>query len=355
MGEYARSLCIAEALKDEFNQYAVQGDIVFGLNRNAPYFSSCPFRTYELSQSPTLCSAEVFAAIDAIKPQLVFFDASGRAAQLAYCRKKGIKTVYVAQHDKKLKRALGIRRLRNTDKLFVAQYEALGRALSGWQRLKLKYMHAPFPHFVGPVFREQTREQQYQSLKEYGLESQAYIFLNAGGGGNYLDKSRALLAVDFLEKFARELENHTRLPIVLVAGKNYPGTISVPSESKRIVIHSCSGEVFNTLLRHAHLNILSGGSALLQALACGQRNIVAMAVASDQKTRIDACVTHYGIRYAANTLEELLTATLDVLANPRDDLSVRTKAEPIVENTALHVVVAELLAMLGINVSRGKA
>ena len=90
IGEYMRSLVIAQALQAEYPQL----DIQFVLNKHAPTAAGCPFPTHLLNNSATKEKAAVNRILEQFKPDLVIFDCSGRASQAQMAKRLGAKVIF---------------------------------------------------------------------------------------------------------------------------------------------------------------------------------------------------------------------------------------------------------------------
>lgn len=322
MGEYVRSTAIAKAFVDKYPGTK----IVFGLNKHAPFFPTCEFSSYPLSNTPTLCTKEVLLLVSELKPDLVVFDASGRARQLAYCKKLGIKTLFIAQHARKLSKGLSVGRIKNTDSIVVAQSELLTGDLSWYQKLKLKLYKKSPPAYVGPIFSQAAFDMDDAILSSKDLVKDSYVFINSGGGGNkILTREGSVAAAELFLKLAASLSSMIDLKIVVVMGGNYIERSDVETDKiknegadkKITVIKHCKADVFNVLVRNAHTLVLSGGSSLLQAISSGNKRIVAVPVANDQLERIASCAKYYGIRRSSPELSEIIAATREEVRKSR--------------------------------------
>ena len=339
MGEYVRSLCLAK----ELSRVCPDIQVAFGLNRRAAYFDGCPFEVFPLEDTPTRCTDAVLEMIDQFAPDLVIFDASGRVRQLAGCKQRNIKTVFVAQHQRKLNRALRFRRIKYTDLILVAQPPAFMKPLAVLQRCWLKLFHKTEPVIVGPIFADVSREQAQEYLIKTGLVAGDYVVVNAGGGGNMLGSAGTTVAaialfVDAIQGLARD----TGKQVVVIPGMNYKGTLSPKLPNNVKVIAHCEEHEFNILLANANAALLSGGSALLQAIASGLKQILAVPVAKDQRERIALCEKYYGIKSCAPELAALKEKCRVVF---RDKSDTVTASEAPLEN-GLHKAVSAIVALL---------
>ena len=279
IGEYMRSLIIAEKLKQQQKEI----NIAFVLNKNAPYYHQCPFNVFGCDSSPTKDSKSVLQHIDNFAPDLAVFDASGRVAQLKHCHANNIKTLFIAQHERKLKQGLRWRRLRYIDQICVVQPAFLLPQLSLWDKFKLKILSKPEPNYCGPIFAEPTDDQKRQTLAKFKLKENHFILFNAGSGGH--TKHGVNAAEEFI-RAAEQLSQMTSMQCVVVLGPSYIGNIA--ENPNLCVIKSLGPEEFNALLSQCAIAVLAGGGALLYGIYCGKK-IVACAVSADQPSRIKRC------------------------------------------------------------------
>ena len=297
MGEYMRSLCIA----NEFKRRYPSAEIHFILNKAASYLADCPFTVHKTEQSPTKCSNAVNEIVNKIRPDVAIFDASGRVSQLRCCKRLKVSTLYIAQHQKKLARALSIRRLRFTDKIVVAQPKFVMAELSLWARLKVRLLGKRLPEFVGPVFSPRNIESEYEVLQSLNLIKNNYILVNAGGGGNRVSVEgkvsrghQSVSAADIFLEASLQISKVVSYPIVVVLGKNFNSDDSewyakASACDKVRLVNDVPMQDFITLAANAKAALLSGGGSLLQAVALGVKTIIAVPISSDQHERISAC------------------------------------------------------------------
>lgn len=300
IGEYMRSLAIARAVKDHDEHI----DIRFVLSQQAPYRKSCPFPVYLCPTSATKHTTLVNQFIEQYRPNVVIFDAAGRASQLKYARSAGAKTVFICQHNKKLRKGLGLRRLRYTDQIWSVQPEFAVKPLSLWSQLKLKMLHKSEPIAIGPVFQLPEASHVAEVLARFQLQENQYILVNAGSGGHHVDGKNA---GEVFAQVAQRLSEVLQEKIVVVYGPNFTG--SYLSETNCLIIPALEPQAFNALLSRAQGALLSGGSALLQAISYGL-DIVACAVSKDQHERIDACVRQGLITKSSPDANALSTTAL---------------------------------------------
>src|SRR5262249_13865798 len=89
-GEYMRCRILAEAIEHRWPNARIH----FVLNRHASYARECPYETRLLEASPAHATESVNAYIRELTPNIVIFDSTGRAAQLAAARSVGARCVF---------------------------------------------------------------------------------------------------------------------------------------------------------------------------------------------------------------------------------------------------------------------
>ena len=139
MGEYARSLAIAQAAQRQWPG----GEIHFALSRQAPYAATVPFAATLLDSSPTFHSAAMARLIESFKPTCVVFDNAGRTAQLRAARRQGARIVFISARSRQRRKAFRWRWMRLIDEHWIAYPEFIAGHLTWWERFKLKNLGRP--------------------------------------------------------------------------------------------------------------------------------------------------------------------------------------------------------------------
>ena len=281
IGEYMRSSILADALLHEWPD----ADIRFVLSKGAPYHQSCIYKTLITERSPTHHIKEVNDYISLFKPDVVIFDASGRASQIRHAKKCGATTVFIAQHNKKIKKGMRVSRLRHTDLFWIAQPEFTVQPLQWIDKLKLKILKKPLPVYLGCIYTPPTAQEERSVLSKYKLESGNYIFVSAGSGGHFM--ADRTLAADGFHQAIKQLA--ADMPSIQVWGANYPGESIPNSDSKIINIKQVPNSEFVCLLKNAKFALINGGGTLLQAFSL-QTPSLAVPVSADQPARIEAAL-----------------------------------------------------------------
>jgi spore coat polysaccharide biosynthesis predicted glycosyltransferase SpsG len=330
IGEYMRSLIIAQALKAQWPEL----DIQFVLNKHAPSAASCPFPTHLLNNSATKEKAAVNQLLQQLKPDLVIFDCSGRASQARQAKKLGAKVVFISQHQKKRAKGFALGRLPALDAHWITQFKFVDGDLTPLERFKLRLFNKDAPLFTGPVFSAPLPDLPTEFA---ALTGKKYSVWAAGGGGHQVHGKSAT------EEFylaALEVASQEQ-PALLVAGSNFSADLNteLPGTEAVIVVKSLPNVHLMTLLNQAALVVSGGGDMMGQAIVLG-KNIVAVPVAKDQPDRVLACA-------AQNLIYPSTLAKADIVAQchkaMRTPLTAQYPSEP-----GLQLVLADIARLLAL-------
>ncbi|RLV60796.1 hypothetical protein D5018_04845 [Parashewanella curva] len=278
-----RSLIIATEVQKKWPE----SQIHFILNRNAPYAKDCPFPKQLIDTTPTKDIRGVNSIMSELMPDVVIFDASGRKAHFQHAKNIGAKTVFFSQHTKKRSKGLKLNRLKLIDHHFVVQPKFIMPDLSWLQKMKLNWLNKEAPLCIGPVFSQPSKEQGQRLLSEYGLSEKQYLIFSAGSGGH---KVNGELAAELFYQQAKTFSEKYDVDCVVIMGSNYPKKVPVSTE-RLTVLPSVDNPTFINLLAMAKATVISGGDALLQAIALKVPSL-SVPVSKDQPARIDICYQH---------------------------------------------------------------
>ncbi len=198
MGEYARSLAIAQGAKGRWPD----ASILFVLSRQAPYAASAPFPTALLDSSPTFHSAAVAALIEKWRPDAVLFDNAGRTAQLRAARRCGARVVYISARRRQRYKAFRLRWMRVIDEHWIAYPRFIAGDLTFFERLKLRYLRRPRVRFLDVVLDRRSARGADSILGRLGCVPGRYTLVVPGGGTNHPGTGDAMM--EFVQA-AREL------------------------------------------------------------------------------------------------------------------------------------------------------
>jgi ADP-heptose:LPS heptosyltransferase len=282
MGEYARSLSIAQAAKQRWPA----ADIQFLLSRQAPYASRAPFPATLLDSSPTFHSAAVIRMIESFRPHVVIFDNAGRTAQLRAGRRSGAGVVYISARARQRRKAFRLRWMKLIDEHWIAYPQFIAGGLNVLERFKLKMLRRPVVRYLDVILARGAPGPESISSSAL-LTPESYVLVVPGGGTGHPganDATQTFLAV------ANAIAQ-SGTPTVFVgpaAGVGLADDSSLRSAQLRS-FDSLPQADLGQLMRGARLVVCNGGSTLLQAIACG-RACIGVPIAQDQAARIRRCV-----------------------------------------------------------------
>jgi len=331
IGEYIRSVIIAKALLNCWPKC----EIHFILNNQVSYLAECPYHVHTCQGSATKDSATVNQVIKTLRPDLVIFDAAGRAKQFKQAKQVGAKVAFISQHNKKRARGLKLNRLFYTDIHWVVQPDFCMKNLNLWQRTKLALLNKAAPKNIGAVFEFPSNEIQNKILSQLGLIQQDFILFNAGSGGHRLASE---LATDIYYQAAKDLHRRTGIKIVMIFGSNYPNEIVRENNIDIICIKQITNQNFIALLIAAKGLVISAGDTLLQAISF-QKPCVATAISPDQRARLKLCSNQQGALSAQANDKDLSKQAIKMM-NETADLS--NTIENVNSSPALDIIINDL-------------
>ncbi|MFM7706461.1 MAG: glycosyltransferase family 9 protein [Gammaproteobacteria bacterium] len=307
MGEFARARGLADALKARWPELETH----FLVHRDAPYARGFHHPLTLLPASPTLCTAEVAAAIRAFRPGVVVFDNAGRSGALHAARAAGAHAVYVSSRSRQHYKAFRLRWMRLLDDHWISYPAPIAGPLTTLERLKLRLMGRPAIRFLDAAIAPPDAAAA-DALLSGGASPEVIIV--PGGGSQFHDSAMTPA------RFARwgEALAARGHEVVFVAGPSFTAEIA-PSPRLR-VLRGVGGGALMALLMRSRMVLVNGGDTLLQTIVLG-KPCVAVPIAGDQAARIAAC-TALGAAAAPKpddvvaTCAALLgdTARLDALA-----------------------------------------
>jgi len=337
IGEYVRSMIIAKALLNCWPKC----EIHFVLNNKVNYLAECPYHVHTCQGSATKDSATVNQVIKTLQPDLVIFDAAGRAKQFKQAKQVGAKVAFISQHSKKRARGLKLNRLFYTDIHWVVQPDFCMKGLNLWQQTKLALFNKAAPQNIGAVFEFPNNEIQNKILSQLNLIEQDFILFNAGSGGHRLAGE---LATDIYYQAAKDLHRRAGIKIVMIFGSNYPDEIVKDKSIDIICLNQISNQNFIALLIAAKGLVISAGDTLLQAISF-QKPCVAAAVSPDQGARLKLCSNQQGVLSAQANAKDLSKQALKMM-NEHTHFSHTTnfsqKRESVNSSAALDIIINDL-------------
>ena len=319
MGEYARSLAIAQAVSRNWPDAVVH----FILSRQAPYAANPPFPATLVDSSATFHTAAVIEVLERLMPDVVIFDNAGRTAQLRAARRLGARVVYISSRPRQRRKAFRLTWMRMIDEHWIAYPEFLAGGLSFFERAKLKCLGRPAVRYLDVVMSRGGPPGA--ALARAGFAAGSYVLVVPGGGTGHPGAPAALGA--FLAA-ARGLAAR-RVPTVYVGPSVLVAADAAAMDFWRPLGSLSQGEL-GELMRSARLIVTNGGSTLLQAIACG-RPCIAVPIAKDQMVRARSCIA----------------AGVAVAAGP-DAQSILHRAEQLWANEGERRLLAERTEQLGL-------
>ncbi len=341
IGEYMRSMIIAKALQVRWPNVQIH----FLLNEQVAYLKECPYKVHTCQDSPTKDVATVNAFIAKVNPDLVLFDASGRASQFKQAKTVGAKVVFISQHNKKRSRGLKLNRLLNTDVHWVVQPDYCIKSLSYWQQAKLAFFKKKTPVNIGPVFELSSDDYQIKLLEQYHLKPEEYFIFNAGSGGH---KVAGTLAADIYYQAAKELyqkmlDRKIKMKCVVLFGSNYPKEL--PDDNDVICLKNIDNKDFIALLSHAKACVISAGDTLLQCIAL-HKPCVAAPVSPDQPARLKLCLNKQLVLAAEPCADSLVQQALLMLDDEKHQTLVNNMEKQALVK-ALEIIVDDIALLFG--------
>ena len=285
MGEYARSLAIARACKEEWPQ----AQLHFVVSRQALYAGTVPFPATLLESSATFHSPAVIALMDSFRPSVVVFDNAGRTAQLRAARRGGARVVYISARARQRRKAFRWRWLQLIDEHWIAYPEFIAGSLSYVERFKLKLRPEVKIRFLDVIL---SRGQCAVNTSP-AFAPHTFLLMVPGGGTGH---PRARDAVAQFVAAARALAAQG-IATLCVGATEIASAQAGPADPNFKRVSSLPQAQLAQLLREAKLVVANGGSTLLQAIASGAA-CIAVPIAADQAQRIRHCV-EAGVAVAA--------------------------------------------------------
>jgi spore coat polysaccharide biosynthesis predicted glycosyltransferase SpsG len=280
MGEYARSLAIAHAVRRQWPQAVIH----FILSRQAPYAAAAPFPATLLDSSPTFHTAAVTESIQEFRPHVVIFDNAGRTAQLQAAHRADARIIFISSRSRQRRKAFRWRWMRLIDEHWIAYPQFIAGGLNFLERFKLDWLHRPALRYLD-VILSRAGSGEDSSVARVGLDLETYVLIVPGGGTGHPG------AADATARFlaAANTLADAGTPTVFVGPTSTQATNPLLPNSRLRCFQALPQADLAQLMRGARLIVTNGGSTLLQAIACG-RACIAIPIAQDQRLRIQRCV-----------------------------------------------------------------
>jgi len=307
VGEYIRSLTIAQKIKEEIPS----SDIKFILNNNVNYLNDVPFQFHPIDGTPTLNVEVVKKIISDEKPDLCIFDSGGRTSLFKFIKNKNIPIIYVSSRNNTRSKAFRFRWLKLINQHWIVQPIFVNGHLSAVENLKIKLTGSHPPIFLETIFPEENNLRATRLKKELGLGNDKYLLFSSGGGGH---RGEGEQAPEIFARSAGKIAEKTGLKCIAIMGPNYSGNL--PCIPGVITIKAIANYFFIDLLNDAELAVIGGGSSIAQGLALKKICITAPA-ASDQEKRIDAASKQQLVIPAKADVDDIRDKVLKVLDDQR--------------------------------------
>jgi glycosyltransferase involved in cell wall biosynthesis len=289
MGEYARSLAIAQAANRRWPGAAVH----FVLSRQAPYAADAPFPTTLLASSPTFHSASVIELMEKWRPDVVVFDNAGRTSQLRAARRLGARVVYISARRRQRRRAFRWHWMGLIDEHWIAYPEFIAGRLRLFERLKLSIVGRPVVRYLDVILSRPDPSRRDAILSRAGVVGGSFVLVVPGGGTGHPGADDA--AGRFMAA-ARGLAAGGTATVYVGPAAASAGAIDAQDPNWHPLGPLPQAELAE-LMRSSRLIVTNGGSTLLQAIACGSA-CIAVPIAKDQAERTRRCVAA-GVAVAA--------------------------------------------------------
>jgi hypothetical protein len=340
MGEYARSLAIAHAVRRQWPQ----SDVHFVLSRQAPYAASVPYPKTLLDSSPTFHSAAVAGLIGKFKPHLVIFDNAGRTAQLRAARAAGARVVYISSRSRQRRKAFRLSWMRLIDEHWIAYPKFIAGGLGLLEQFKLNRLGRPSVRYLDVILSRggETRE---SILAGAGLKFDAYVLMVPGGGTGHPGANDATSTFLAAAKALAQRGVRTVLVGKGSAGQELRRGSQLPSGSQLQCFDSLPQAKLAKLMQAARLTITNGGSTLLQAIASGGA-CIAVPIAKDQPKRIRRCVDAQVARAAALDAASIVSAADELLSDDAARAALAHRASDLRLADGVEVALAALIRLM---------
>jgi len=350
MGEYARCLAIADAMRSRWPALELR----FLLSREAPYAANCPYPATLLPSSPTRCTAQVLEAIAGFGPGAVLFDNAGRTRQLAAARAAGARLAFVSSRSRQRRKAFRWRWMGMLDEHWISYPAALTGELGWLERTKLRLRGRPALRFLDAVVAAPDEAAATQLLlaaadpaRIAGSPADGVhvdvvpidVVVVPGGGSAYPDtRITPRHFVDWSLALAAAGRR-----VVVVGGPAFD--VPLAATERLTLLRSLPAATLMALLGRARLVLVNGGDTLAQALALG-RSCVAVPIAGDQAARI-ARAAALGV-VAAPAVDDVVAECQRLLDSDGARTALQQRLTALGWRDAMPLVVERLGALLGL-------
>ncbi|MSR00686.1 MAG: hypothetical protein EXR88_04740 [Gammaproteobacteria bacterium] len=332
MGEFARSLTIANALQSRWPELLIH----FMVHQDAPYAKSLKFPHTLLPASPTLCSSQVITLLREFKPQLVYLDNAGRTDVLRVARALGAHVVYVSSRSRQRYKAFRLRWMRLLSQHWISYPALIAGSLTSFERWKLRWLGRPTIKFLDAVIAPPAHERAIALLAGFGNPD---LIIVPGGGSQFHD---APISPEHFFCWGKRLAQ-AGYRVVFVAGPSFDvASSSIPN---LCLLYGVGGGALMALLQRSKVILVNGGDTLLQSLSLGKA-CVAVPIAGDQAVRIDRCAA-LGV-VIAPLPENVVDACANLITDSLSHAILEAKARQFGLKDALPQIMKTLGGYLGL-------
>lgn len=332
IGEFARSLAIGNAVQTRWPEVRLR----FVIHKDAPYAASLAHPARLVAASPTLCTREVVEEIETFRPQVVYFDNSGRTEQLRAARAAGARLIYVSSRGRQRYKAFRLRWMAALDEHWISYSALLAGDLGWFERLKLRILGRPRVRFLDAVLAPANAAGAAAVLAGGPPPD---VVIVPGGGSQFPD---APVTPAMFADWGRQLAE-AGWNVLLVAGPSY--RVPVEPGGRLRVIRQVDGSTLMALLGQTRLVLVNGGDTLVQALAL-HLPCVAVPIALDQAERIRRCARLGAV--LAPATDEVVETCSGLLSDEARLAALRARVRELGFQDAMPAVVETIGRMLGL-------
>jgi len=336
-GEYYRCLALARAAADR----CPDADIHFLLHRDAAVERDERFTYHALSATPARAGDEARKTLQAIGPDLVLFDNTGRVAQFRALRQAGAKVVYASNRPHRRLRGFRPRQMRQVDCHLIAEVGARPPRLKWYERGLMKLFPGCDVELVRGIVAEPDREALDRLADRLPPAGRPVAVFVAGGGGYVIDGRPV---PDILVDAARRLSAARDIDCVVIMGPQYRGQLRDHPEIH--LLESVPTRALGALLADARVTITGAGGMLsAQVLAAGRPAVMFPAGGRDQAERIRDLEAHGLILGGRADAQALADRAIRLLDSADDSESMARAQRALGIGEATPRVAERLLAM----------
>lgn len=333
-GELMRCLIIAR----ELARADPSADIRFLVSRHAVFRESVNFPIIDCNASPTNSTAQVLAAIEAFRPDVMVFDNSGRTAQLRAARQAGARLVFSSRAPKLRWKAFRLKWMRLLDEHWIVFPTFVTGGLSRIEKFKMRF----FPHYAvrqfDTLFTPSEPAARSAWLEANDLQPGAFVVFIPGGRG---EAKRVAEPAELFIAAAREFAAATGQRTVVLTGRKATEPAADPN---LLLLPRVEPDHVQYLLAEALFVVSNGGSTMIHILAHG-RPIVAVPLAGDQDRRIRRAVRLQIAATTERTPQAIAQSAVELMQSPERRAAMSRRTAELGIANGVGEAVAALLAL----------